>query len=271
VIRTVVLTLLLLALGALFATPLVWQLLHDPDAQRRAIQWGIPVAALLWSFLLAPRLSWPPGEAASPPGGRIELLGACAAAFLVDQSFLGLARLTDWATFTFGAQELAETELALAAAWGLPAALALGIWGWERALRGAVYTGWRRWLPQPAALGLSVAVGTALSLPAVLPGGEVRDPAFVAASLVAILCREVSFGLLFTRGGGLLVAGLYRGAFYFAETFVINDWYSVYFPAFNYVAGGTTLYVVRAITAILALVLIAVVTRRRGGDEEAAA
>lgn len=271
-IRTVVLTLLLLALGALFATPPVWQLLEDPDLQRRAIQWGIPGMALLLSLLLFPRLSWPPGEAASPPGGRIELLGGCAAAFLVDQSFLGLARLTDWATFTFGAQELAETELALAAAWGLPVCLGLGIWGWERALRGAVYTGWRRWLPRPAALGVSVAVGAALSLPALLPGGEVRDPAFVAASLVAVLCREISFGLLFTRGGGLLVAGLYRGALYFAETFVINDWYSVYFPAFNYVAGGSALYAARAVAAVLALAVIATITgllRRRSGRSDA--
>ncbi|HYG65207.1 MAG TPA: hypothetical protein VEL74_21685, partial [Thermoanaerobaculia bacterium] len=120
----------------------------------------------------------------------------------------------------------------------------------------------------PAALGVSVALGAALSLPSLLPGGEVRDPAFVAASLVAVLCREASFGLLFTRGGGLLVAGLYRGALYFAETFVINDWYSVYFPAFNYVAGGSALYVARAVAAVLALGVIAAVTgllRRRSG------
>lgn len=264
-IRPALLTLLLVLLGVSLTLPGTLERLGDTDVQRNAVLWGIPVAALLLSLIFHPRLSWPEREEAGPLGRRLSLLAGCAVAFLVDQSFLGLARLMDLATFTFGAQELDQTELPLTVAWTLPVCLVLGIWGWERALRGAVYTGWRRWFPRGIAIAASVIAGTALSLPAILPGGEVRDTAFVAASLVAVLCRELSLALVFTRGGGLLVAGLYRGIFHFTEGVLINDWYSLHFPAFNYVAGDETFYALRAGTALLALGVVVLVTRRGRG------
>ncbi len=155
----------------------------------------------------------------------------------------------------------AGRQLAATALWALPLCLVLGIWGWERALRGAVYTGWRRRLAAPAALSLSVLTGLVLALPPVLPVGEIRDLPFVAAALAAVLCREISFALLFSRGGGLLVAGLYRGFLWFVEAFVITDWYSLYFPAYNYVAGGPLFYAARVASALLGLGIILAVAR----------
>jgi hypothetical protein len=196
------------------------------------------------------------------------LIAVAALAFAADQSFLGVSSWTGWATFTFGAQELGESGLTLTALWALPACLGLAIWGWERALRGAVYTGWRRALPWSGAVSVSVLTGLALSLAPILPGGEVRDPAFVAASLVTAACREISLILLFTRGGGLLVAGLYRGTLYFVEAFVIHDWTSLFFPAYNYVTSGNSFYAARAASALLALGVVAVLTRRGPLEEE---
>jgi hypothetical protein len=140
-------------------------------------------------------------------------------------------------------------------------------------LRGAVYTGWRRLLPRSAAAAavvVSALAGLVLALAPILPGGEVRDAAFVGASLFAVLCREVSLTLLFSRGGGLLVAGLYRGALVFVEAFVVHDWYSLYFPAYNYVTSGVPFYAARAASALLGLIVVAALTRpTRAPAEEA--
>ncbi len=103
-------------------------------------------------------------------------------------------------------------------------------------------------------------MGLVLSLPPIIPG-EVRSFAFVGAALVTILCREISLALLFSRGGGLLVAGLYRGALFFVEAFLVHDWYSLYFPAYSYVTSGTPFYAVRAASAVLGLVVVAALAR----------
>jgi len=108
-----------------------------------------------------------------------------------------------------------------------------------------------------------VLAGLALALPPILPVGEIRDLPFVAAALTAVLCREVSFALVFSRGGGLLVAGLYRGALWFVEAFVINDWYSLYFPSANYVAGDPLFYAARAVAALLGLAVVVAAVRPR--------
>jgi hypothetical protein len=260
-IRTSLLTILLLAVGVGLALPRTAALIGDVDTYRLAVLWGVPVLALLLSILIRPRLPRADGE--GPAGTlprRLVVLAAAALGFAADQSFLGASAWTDWATFTAGARQVSLGPLALTAAWALPACLALGIWGWERALRGAIYTGWRRFLPREAAIAVSVAVGLALSLPAIVPG-EVRDPSFVIASLVTVLCREISLALLFTRGGGLLVAGLYRGTFLFLEAFLIHDWYSLYFPACSYVTNGGPFYATRVASALLGLIVVATLTR----------
>jgi hypothetical protein len=262
VIRAAVLTFLLIAWGLFLTLPATAGRFAQIEDYRNVVLWGIPVAALVLSLVFFPRLSPPAGES---PGGparrRLLLLGACAAAFLLDQSFLAFGYLTDWATFTSSGQEPAGGQLLRTALWALPLGLVLGIWGWERALRGAVYTGWRRRLPAGAALALSVVAGLALALPPILPVGEIRDLPFVAAALTAVLCREVSFAVVFSRGGGLLVAGLYRGVIWFFEAFVINDWYSLYFPSYNYVAGDPLFYAGRAASALLGLAVIVAVAR----------
>lgn len=258
-IRTGLLTAFLIALGVGLALPQTAALLGDIDTYRRAVLWGIPVAALVLSLILHPRLTKPANDLPGPIARRFALLAVAVLAFGADQSFLGISYWTGWATFTSGAQG----KPLITALWALPLCLILGIWGWERALRGSVYTGWRRRLERPGAIAVSAIVGLALSLPPILPGVEVRDPAFVGAALVTALCREVSFALLFSRGGGLLVAGLYRGALYFAEAFVVHDWNSLYFPGFNYVTSGAAFYAVRAAAALLALGVVAVMTRRR--------
>ena len=259
VVRTTLLTIFLIALGVGLALPQTAARLGDVETYRRAVLWGIPVAALVLSLVLHPRLTKPASDLPGPVARRFALLAVAVLAFGADQSFLGISEWTGWATFTSGAQG----RPMITVLWALPLCLVLGIWGWERALRGSVYTGWRRRLERPAAIAVSAAVGLALALPPILPAGEVRDPAFVAASLITVLCREISFALLFSRGGGLLVAGLYRGALCFVEAFLVHDWNSLYFPAYNYVTSGAAFYAVRTASALLALGVVVLMTKRR--------
>ena len=268
-IRTALLTFFLIVLGVGLSLPQAAALLGDVETYRRIVLWGIPVAALVLSMLFHPRLARDLPEGDQPPGPlprRVALLAVVLLAFALDQSFLAVGYLTGWATFTFGAhgaQVPGDRELILTAIWALPACLILGIWGWERALRGAVYAGWRRTLARPGAMALSVLAGLALSLPPILPGGEVRDAAFLGAAVVAVLCREISLVLLFSRGGGLLVAGLYRGVLAFMEAFFIHDWYTLHFPAYNYVTSGAPFYAVRAASALLSLGVVVWLSRTR--------
>jgi hypothetical protein len=267
VIRNILLTLLLIALGAGLVLPWTAARLGDLgglDLQRTVVLWGLPVAALILSLLFHPRLRRPDGEGPGSPARRLVLLGVCLLALVADQSFLGVAYATGQATLTPSMPDPTGRSALLAAAWMLPACLILGIWGWERALRGSVYTGWRRSLSRPMALAVSAAVGVVLALPPFLPGGEPhRDLVYIAAALAVALCREVSFGLLFLRGGGLLVAGLYRGLLAFVEIALIDDWSSLRFPAFGYVTGGPRFYAVRVASALLALGVVALLSRRQ--------
>lgn len=270
-IRAAILTVLLILWGLFLTLPATAGRFAQVEDYRNAVLWGIPALAFVLSLVFFPRLRRPPDDdPVGPARRRLVLLAGCAVALLADQSFLGFGYLTDWATFTSAAQEPAAGPRAVTALWALPLCLVLGIWGWERALRGAVYTGWRRRLPVPAALAISVVAGLVLALPPILPVGEVRDLPFAAAALTAVLCREVSFSLVFIRGGGLLVAGLYRGVLWFVEAFLVHDWYSLYFPASNYVAGDPLFYAARAVSALLGLAVIVAVARP-GRREEAAA
>jgi hypothetical protein len=264
VIRNVLLSLLLIALGVGLALPWTVARLNDlggPDLQRTVVLWGLPVAVLILSLLFHPRLRRPDGEGPGSPSRRLVLLAVALLALVADQSFLGVASAIGQATLT---PSMPGRAALLMAAWMLPACLILGIWGWERALRGSVYTGWRRSLPRPAALAVSAAVGVVLALPPLLPGGEShRDLVYIGAALAVALCREISFGLLFLRGGGLLVAGLYRGLLAFVEIALIDDWSSLRFPAFSYVTGGPRFYAVRVASALLGLVVVALLSRRQ--------
>jgi|GEM_PF-3665325 len=272
-IRSVLLSVLLILLGVLATLPLGWIAVLprlsslDPEIQRQIVLWGLPLAAMVLSFVLFPRLLRPAEVAPGPPARRLVLLAACGVALLVDQSFLLIGRLTGWATFTSTAQPPGHRlgSAVATAAWALPACLVLAIWGSERALRGAVYTGWRRRLPAPAALAVSILTGALLTLPLILPRGEVPDAAFVAGTLIAVLCRELSFALLFRGGGGLLVAGLYRGVLLFVEAFLVTDWFGLFFPAFNYVTSGPLFYGVRAACALVAAGVIAWVVQPAPG------
>jgi cytochrome c-type biogenesis protein CcmH/NrfF len=255
--RAAVLTFLLILLGALGALTALPVFGLDPEARRLLVLWGLPAAAMLLSFALFPRLLRPAEVAPGKPGQRLLLLATCAVAFVVDQSFLAAYFVAHWATFGFSERAATDPPLGVTALWALPLCLVLGIWGWERALRGAVYTGWRRRLSAPAALAIAALTGAALALPVILPGGEAPGVAFLAATLLTVLCRELSFSLLFRNGGGLLVAGLYRGVLWFVEAFVVADRHSPFAPAWDYAASGPLFYAVRGACALLAAGVIA--------------
>ncbi|HEV7669899.1 MAG TPA: hypothetical protein VGS22_15360 [Thermoanaerobaculia bacterium] len=249
--RSLLLAVLLIALGLAFVGPVAAGA-GSPDAYRRLTLWGVPLGVLLLSILLVPR-SGPAGSLSRPAGGRIgPLVAAGAAALLLDLSYLGYAQATHAATFTYGAQTLAGGRLAWVLIWALPMWIAFGVFGWERALRAGVYSGLRGRLGPFGAGAVAALAGTALALPAILPGGEVREVGFVAAGLVAIVAREAVCTILFVRGG-LLAAGIFRGVSMFLEAFVLADWYSLYFPAFQVVSEAPAFYVARGLSALLAL------------------
>jgi len=52
---------------------------------------------------------------------------------------------------------------------------------------------------------------------------------------------------------------------------MVHDWNSLYFPAYNYVTSGAAFYAVRAASALLALGVVALMTKRRPGRAPAEA
>jgi len=249
--RALLLAVLLIALGLAFVGPVAsWA--GSPDAYRRLTLWGIPLGVLILSILLVSRGDTA-GSLRGAAGGRVApAVTAGVAAILADLFYLGYAQVAHAATFTYGAQKLANGRLAWTLIWALPMWIALGVFAWERALRAGVYSGLReRWGPFGAGAVAALA-GTALTLPAILPGGEVRDVGFVAAGLVALVAREIVCTILFVRGG-LLAAGIFRGVAMFLEAFVLADWNSLYFPGFQVVSDTPAFYVARAVSALLAV------------------
>jgi hypothetical protein len=253
--KTVALTLLLAALSLALLAPGSPGRLGGPQMYRLLVTWGVPVAAALLAALFSLRgargLLFP-----GAPRTMRRLLSWCFAAFVVDFSFLGAGHVLGWVTFTYGDQGYSGHP-ARTVLWALPLCLFVGVFGWEWALRRTLFVSWARYTGRPIALLISCATGVALAAPAILPGLMVPDPAYAAAAFVVVACREISCGLIFASGAGLPAAGIYRGLFAYLDTFVLNDWYSVQFPAANYTTSEPMFYVVRAAAAVLSAALVA--------------
>ena len=254
------LTLALLALAALLLLPGTRRAAGGPAAYRQVLVWGLPIAAGLLSAAIAPRRA-PAPETRGSFGAAIRLAPYCLLAFLADYAFLAIGHSSGWLTFTFGDLPLYGHPI-LTACWALPACLLAGALGWEMALRGRLLPAWGRFLPAGAAAGLSAAVGLALAVPVILDGASVRDLPFTAAALASAACREIGYCLLVLSGGGVLAAGLLRGLLLYVDAFLVNDWFSPYFPAANFTSSDPILYLVRGGSSLAALALIVLGARR---------
>ncbi len=267
--KTVALTLLLAALPLAPLLPGAQGGLGGQQIYRLLVTWGVPAAAALLAALFSlqgPRGLLFPGA----PRTMRRLLPWCLAALVLDFSFLGAGHLLGWVTFTHGDQGYSGHP-ARTVLWALPLCLVVGVFGWEWALRRTLFVSWARYSGRSIALLISCAVGVALAAPAILPGLMVPDPAYAAAAFVVVACREISCALIFASGAGLPAAGIYRGLFAYLDAFVINDWYSVQFPAANYTTSEPMFYVLRAAAAVLSAALVAAGARRASRGRSAAA
>jgi hypothetical protein len=255
VVRRLLLTILLtgVALLLLGAGP---EHLGRLTGYRLLVTWAIPVATGMMAALFFVR---PPSLARSraPNRGVIRLVPWCLAACVADYSFLAIGHAAGWATFTFGDQGLSGHPLR-AALWGLPLCLVLGVAGWERGLRRILLVAWMQDVPRGVAVLIACASGTILAAPVILPGIRLPDTGYALAAFLSAFCREMSFSLIFLWGGGLLLAGLYRGFLFYLDAFVIQDWYGVYFPAANYVSSEPVFYLARGASALLAAGIIGI-------------
>jgi len=239
------------------------------------VLWGLPALALLLAFAgpaLPARDARLVASAAAPFfSPALRLLPWMACAFVLDQSFLGIAHLLGWVTFTYGDQNLAAHPLKTVLI-GLPLCLLLGSLGTERALRSGILDGAAKTWGMPAGIAISMAAGVSLALPALVAGGEFSDLGFVAAALVVAIVREAGFVLIYLRGGGLPLAGLGRGLLMFFEGRIITDVESLFLPLAQYTTSEPRFYLLRAATAVTALLLIAWGCRpRAAGASEAGA
>ena len=261
--RTLALTLLLLAVPLVLLVPGTPGRLGGTTHYRWVVTYGVPIAAAALAALLSPRGTRGflfPGS----PGTARRLLPFCGAAFAADFLFLGAGHLLGWVTFTYGDQGFSGHP-ARTALWGLPVCLALGLFGWEWALRRSLFVSWAGRVRRGPAILISCAIGVVLASPAIVPALEIPDPAYVAAAFVVAACREVSFALVFASGAGLPAAGIFRGLFVYIDTFVLNDWYSLQFPAANYTTSEPMFYLLRAAAAILSMAIVVLGTRRAAG------
>lgn len=250
--RALLLAALLVALAAASFAPGL-RAAAGPGRHGTIVLWGLPAAAGVLSFLIFPRL--PSGEARRGPRRRLLLL-LCAAAVVIDQAFIAAGHLLGWLTFTFGDQHLMGRPTAVAA-WALPACLLAGTAGWERALRGGVLGGAATRLSAGAAAAAACLPGVALSAPAILQGPAFFDLPYVASAFAAALCREAVSGMLYLSGGGILMAGLYRGTLYYLEGFGVNDLNALFFPAVNIISSEPRVYLLRGASALLAPIAVA--------------
>jgi hypothetical protein len=269
--KTLLLSIALAAPPLLLWLPGVLELLGGSGGYRMMVMWGLPIYAGSAAALFVPgRPAHPWSDGLRPAGlggGWPRLAVSSLAALVIDYAYLGIGQATGWATFTFGDQGLMGHPAATAL-WALPLCLALGVLGWERALRGTLLVSWSERLPRGAAAAISCVVGLALAAPSILTGPRFPDPGYAVSAFVAAACREASFTLLFLSGGGLLAAGLYRGLLFYLDAFLVSDWYGVYFPAVNVASSEPRFYVVRGATAVLSLAALALGlargTRRAG-------
>ena len=228
--------------------------------------WGLPLLAFVAAWL-APKLNVARGRltaSATHPffSPALRLLPWMAAAFVVDQSFLGIGHLSGWLTFTYGDQGLQGHPLRTVLL-GLPACVLLGTLGVERALRVGILDGAAtRWGWRGGAL-LSILAGTLLALPALLPGWFVETRLLVAGLFVA-LAREIGLILIYLRGGGLPLAGLARGVLLFFEGRILADSDTLLLPLAQYTTSEPRFYLLRAGTALAALAIVVLACRRRG-------
>jgi hypothetical protein len=256
--RAIALTLLLAILPLPLLIPGVVRLVGGAATYRRLVLWGLPVAAALIAAAFGVGRRRGLLFAGTPALSR--MVPWCFLALVVDYGFLGAGHLLGWITFTYGDQQLSGHPFR-AMTWGLPLCLAIGLFGWEWALRRTLLVSWAGHVPRPAALAISCVAGLALSAPSIVPGLSVPDPAFVAAAFLVVACREVSFGLVFLSGAGLPAAGLYRGLLIYIDAFLIADWYGLWFPLANFTTSEPEFYVLRGATSILATVVVAAALR----------
>lgn len=230
-----------------------------PGRLPAAVLWGLPALAALLAFFgpsLPARDARLVASAAAPfLSPALRLVPWMAGAFVLDQSFIGIAHLLGWVSFTYGDQNLAAHPLKTVLI-GVPACVLLGSLGTERALRSGVLDGAARTWGLPAGVALSVAAGLTLAVPSLVGAGEFGDPVFVTASLAVALVREIGFVLIYLRGGGLPLAGLGRGILMFFEGRIITDVESLFLPLAQYTTSEPRFYLLRAATAVAALLLI---------------
>jgi hypothetical protein len=223
------------------------------------VLWGLPAFAVLLGFFgpsLPARDTRRVASAAVPFfSPAVRLVPWMAGAFVLDQSFIGIAHLLGWVSFTYGDQNLAAHPLKTVLL-GVPACLLLGSLGTERALRSGVLDGAARQWGLRAGVTLSIAAGLTLTVPALVGAGEFGDPAYVAAGLTVALVREIGFVLIYLRGGGLPLAGLGRGLLMFFEGRIITDVESLFLPLAQYATSEPRFYLLRAATAVAALLLV---------------
>lgn len=240
-------SLVVLALAIVLILPAIAGGAEIAGRHRDLVLWGLPaVLAVLAAIVRATS-----GPAIFTRGRAAALLPWCAGAFLLDHLYLYVGHTTGWLTFTFGDQTL-NSFVGRTAIWALPASIAAGVVGWEAMLRGALLARWTEAVSIRAGVVLVGILGVALSLPAVIGQSGGADPAYLAAAVVAAAAREAGCTAIALGGGGILGAGLYRGVNLYLEAFLVNDWYSLFFPAGNYVTSDPRLYAARAATAVLA-------------------
>ena len=271
--RALRLTLLLASLPLPFLIPGVPGLFGGQAAYRAAMLWGLPAAAALLAssvFSRWPGSSGPHGARiirGAVPWGALRMAPWLLLAVLADFSFLGAGHLLGWVTFTFGDQGFSGHP-GRTMAWSLPLCLVVATLGYEWTLRGTLLAAWAERIPRPLALFLSTASGVLLASPLIVPGLQVPDPHYVLAAFLTAAFREISFALIVLSGAGLVAAGLYHGLILCLDAFVINDWYSVHFPAANFTSSEPAFYLLRSMSAVLAAAMVAIgahlVNRRRG-------
>jgi hypothetical protein len=265
-------TVVVVALAVVLMVPAIAGGSESNARHRDVVLWGLPAALAVVAAVARktarPDSFWTPVRPALPAvfdaaGGPAvfdrrlapRLLPWCAGAFLLDHFFLYIGHTTGWLTFTFGDQNL-SSYVGRTALWALPACLAAGVIGWEATLRGVLLGRWAQVAPRGVAEALVCGVGMTLAMTATIGQSGGADPAYLAAAIVAAAAREAACTAIALGGGGVLAAGLYRGAHLYLEAFLVSDWYSLFFPAGNYVSSDPRLYAARAATAILAAALM---------------
>jgi hypothetical protein len=227
---------------------------------RLALLFALPFAASVAASLILPREPVRQGASVKVLG-TARFLPVVALALLCDLGAVGAGYALGLVTFTYGDQAL-EAHKLLAVPLALPFTIAASTLGTEWALRARLFEA-----PRLAGQGgegalLSIAAGTALALPALAPGFEIADLAFFTAGVAIAALREATALALF-RGGGLFVAGAWRGALVAIESFGLGDWNAFWFPMANYVTSDPRFYWLRVAGPLAAFALVATFAHRR--------